>query len=87
MMSFIKNKFNYLLFFLVLIFPLFSNNGPIKIAFWNVENLFDLQDDTLKNDEDFLLGGKKNVTLDNYNLKLDNLSEVINILDADIIGL
>lgn len=87
MMSFIKNKFNYLLFFLVFSSPLFSNNGPIKIAFWNVENLFDLQDDTLKNDEDFLLGGKKNVTLDSYNLKLDNLSEVINILDADIVGL
>ena len=65
----------------------FSKNNTTKIAFWNVENLFDLVDDSLKNDEDFLIGAKKNVTQDSYNLKLENLSKVINNINSDIIGL
>ncbi len=77
----------YLLMFLINTIPVFPNNNTIKIAFWNVENLFDLKDDTLKNDEDFLIGGKKNVTEESYNLKLDNLSEVINNINADLFGL
>ncbi len=87
MIFFRHNNFIYLLIFLVFSVPVCSKNNPIKIAFWNVENLFDLKDDPLKNDEDFLIGAKKNVTLDSYNKKLDNLSEVINIINADLIGL
>ena len=87
MVNFKRNTFIYLLSFLVFNAPVFSKKNSIKIAFWNVENLFDLKDDSLKNDEDFLIGAKKNVTLDSYNLKLDNLSEVINNINADLIGL
>jgi len=60
---------------------------PIKIAFWNVENLFDLIDDPITNDDEYALGGRKNVTQDIYNLKFKNLSHVINKLDADVLGL
>ena len=33
----------------------------LSIGFWNVENLFDLEDDPDKNDDEFALGGRKNV--------------------------
>ena len=59
----------------------------IKVAFWNVENLFDMKDDPKTNDDEFALGGKKNVTQEIYDLKLKNMAEVINALAADILGL
>jgi len=59
----------------------------IKIAFWNVENLFDLLDDPHTNDNEFAIDGKKNVTQEIYDLKLKNMAEVINALDTDILGL
>ena len=34
----------------------------LKVAFWNVENLFDLIDDPKINDDEFAVGGKKYVT-------------------------
>ena len=36
---------------------------PLSIGYWNVENLFDIFDDPIKNDEEFSIGGRKNVTL------------------------
>ena len=59
----------------------------IKIAFWNVENLFDLLDDPHTNDNEFAIDGKKNVTQEIYDLKLKNMAEVIDALDTDILGL
>ncbi len=60
---------------------------PLTIGFWNVENLFDLTDDPNTRDEEFALGGKKNVTPDIYNLKLKNTAKVLTDLNADIVGL
>ena len=31
----------------------------LKVSFWNVENLFDLDNDPDKNDDEFSIGGKK----------------------------
>ena len=62
-------------------------SDPLKIAFWNVENLFDLEDDKHTNDNEFSIGGRKRVTKEIYQQKLPNLSEVIDRLDADILGL
>jgi len=78
-----------LIFILVsfLIFHASIAGETLKIAFWNVENLFDLENDPNTNDDEFALGGKKNVTAEIYNLKLKNMAEVINELDADILGL
>ena len=59
----------------------------IKIAFWNVENLFDLLDDPQTNDNEFAINGRKNVTQEIYDLKLKNMAEVIDALDTDILGL
>ena len=71
---------------------IFSGNSPafaksIKIAFWNVENLFDLKNDPNTNDDEFALGGRKNVTENIYNLKLENLTEIINKMNPDVLGL
>ena len=64
-----------------------SNTQSIKIGFWNVENLFDLEDDPLKNDDEFSLGGKKLITQEILNMKLDHMNEVISDLSVDILGL
>ncbi len=81
---------NYFLFITICFYSLIAqdNGDPnIKIAFWNVENLFDLKDDPLTKDDEYAIGGRKNVTEEIYNLKLKNLSEIMNALDADILGL
>lgn len=61
--------------------------GSIKIGFWNVENLFDIENDPLKNDDEFSLGGDKMVTKEILNMKLDHLVEVISDLNVDMLGL
>ena len=47
-----------------------------SVLFWNVENLFDCKDDTLKDDADFLPEGSYHWTPTRYWRKLDNLSRV-----------
>ena len=76
-------------FFALLVFitAVQAKTGPIKLAFWNVENLFDLEDDPRTRDNEYLIGGKKNVTRESYSLKLENLSEVIDQISPDILGL
>ena len=59
----------------------------LSIGFWNAENLFDLVNDPNKNDDEFALGGRKNVDQNIYNLKIKNSSEVVSDLDVDILGL
>ncbi len=59
----------------------------LSIGFWNVENLFDLEDDPNKNDDEFALGGRKNVDEKIYELKIKNSSEVLSDLNVDILGL
>ena len=73
---------------LTLLCPLLlAASDTLTVAFWNVENLFDLEDDPRKNDEEFALGGKKDVTQKIYDLKLEHCAEVLADLDADIVGL
>ena len=45
--------------------------------FYNVENLFDIFDDSTKNDNEFLPTGKKYWGVNKYNAKLENISKVI----------
>jgi len=54
------------------------------IAFYNLENLFDTENDTLINDEEFLPEGKRSWTEVRYNEKLDNMAFVISKLGTDI---
>ena len=59
----------------------------LRVSFWNVENLFDLDNDPDKNDDEFAINGRKNVTTDIYDLKLKNCGEVLKDLNADILGI
>ncbi len=63
------------------------NTKSIKVGFWNVENLFDLENDPLKNDDEFSLGGDKMITQEILDMKLDHMTEVISDLNVDILGL
>ena len=60
---------------------------PLSIGYWNVENLFDIFDDPTKNDEEFSLGGRKNVTQEIYDLKIKQSAEVLTDLSVDVLGL
>jgi len=73
----------YLFLYLALISSLFSQS--IKIANWNVENLFDLKRQGLEYDE--YIPNTHNWNKKSFNKKLNNLSEVICDIDADIIAL
>ena len=65
----------YLLVFLMLF--LCSETRAQKIMFWNLENLFDCNDDSLKDDQDFLPEGSYHWTRGRYWKKLDDLSRTI----------
>ena len=64
-----------------------SCSDLLSIGFWNVENLFDLENDPSKRDDEFAIGGKKNVTSDIYELKIKRSVEVLTDLNVDILGL
>ncbi len=65
--------------------------ADFKVMFYNVENLFDTQNDTLKNDEEFLPDGKRHWTFKKYHHKLHQISKVIAAAGkwgtVDVIGL
>ena len=60
---------------------------PLVVGFWNVENLFDLEDDLEKRDEEFARGGRKNMTQAILDQKLVHMAEVLTDLNADVVGL
>ncbi|NND93800.1 MAG: hypothetical protein HKN45_02990, partial [Flavobacteriales bacterium] len=69
-----------------------SNKDHLDVVFYNVENLFDTQNDPLKNDDDFTPNGRNEWSKGRYEKKLINLSRVIQSIDhgagnAAIIGL
>jgi len=65
--------------------------GDYRIMFYNVENLFDIFDDTLKNDDEFLPDGEKFWTYNRYLEKLANIAKVVTAIGMweapEIIGL
>jgi len=82
-----------LIFFLSIVCScsLWAQDTAMRVLFYNVENLFDAQDDPLKFDEDFTPDGKLGHTQERYEQKQENLSRVINAVypnsSADLIGL
>ena len=50
---------------------------PFRLMFYNVENLFDCQDDTLKDDDEFLPDSEKGWTYYRYWRKLNAVSKVV----------
>lgn len=82
---------------LIISFLLFSNVfaqkksiDTVAIAFWNLENLFDTEDDPIKDDQEFLPEAKSKWDKDKYEKKLFNLSRVIRSMNnekgPDILG-
>jgi predicted extracellular nuclease len=69
----------------LVIFMLSSHNGssqektprPLRLMFYNVENLFDIFDDTLKNDDDFLPNGVLRWNYTRYNSKINSIYKTI----------
>jgi endonuclease/exonuclease/phosphatase family metal-dependent hydrolase len=56
------------------------------VAFYNLENLFDFEDDPLTFDDDRTPNGKDHWTEALYNAKLKNMAKVISEIGADITG-
>src|SRR6056297_4213112 len=54
-----------------------DSEDAYKIMFYNLENLFDTKDDSLKNDEEFLPDGDRYWTKSKYYNKLNNIYKVI----------
>ena len=50
---------------------------PFRVMFWNVENLFDIKDDSQKNDDEFLPDATRNWTYFRYRDKLAKLAKTI----------
>ena len=75
-----------LIFQLTAVTPVLAGD-TLTVGFWNVENVFDLEDDPYKNDNEFAIGGKKRINEGIYNLKMDHVASVIEKIGADILGL
>jgi hypothetical protein len=54
-----------------------EKNKEFRIMFYNLENMFDPFDDTLKNDEEYLPGGIRGWTWKKFEKKLQNTAKVI----------
>lgn len=68
------------LFFLLLILPQFlfaQDTIPFRVAFYNVENLFDVHHDSLKNDHEFLPTSVRSWHYGRYKKKLTDIAKVI----------
>ncbi|MGB7394027.1 MAG: endonuclease/exonuclease/phosphatase family protein [Pricia sp.] len=80
-------KTRILIAFLTLSFTAIAQQKQYKIrtiAFYNVENLFDTENDTLIFDDDRTPEGKDHWTLDRYQKKLDNISMVLSEIGSDL---
>lgn len=64
-------------FLAFLMLCLFFETRAQRMVWWNVENLFDCQHDSLKEDHEFLPEGEYHWTKGRYWKKLDNLSRTI----------
>ena len=60
-----------------------DTNPSFHVMFYNVENLFDLEDDPLKNDEEFTPTGRNEWTEERYEKKLDGIARVIRSIGGD----
>lgn len=56
------------------------------IAFYNVENLFDFEDDPITFDDDRTPNGKDHWTEEIYNAKVKNIAKVISEIGSDVTG-
>lgn len=88
-----KLYFTHIVFLFATIFAVQSAVAQEKkaykvntIAFYNVENLFDYEDDPITFDDDRTPTGKDHWTEEIYNAKLKNTAKVISEIGADVTG-
>ena len=82
-----SHKIKYSFIFLICFTSFLLSQGPLTIGFWNIEKLFDIENDPNKNDDEFSLNGRKNVTQEIYDLKIKHSAEVLFDLNVDVLGL
>ena len=56
---------------------------PITLAFYNVENLYDTFDNTLVDDDDFLMTGKRRYSAEIYQEKISHIAKVLDEIGTD----
>ncbi|MBL0316534.1 MAG: endonuclease/exonuclease/phosphatase family protein [Flavobacteriales bacterium] len=61
-----------------------SGSDSLTVAFYNVENLYDVTDDPKTEDEDFTPEGKYKWTADRYAQKLQKLAEVFDAMPGEL---
>jgi hypothetical protein len=76
-------KYFFILFLFVYVYSVQAQEKTYKMAFYNTENLFDTENDTTINDEEFLPEGANAWTQERYQLKLENLSKVISQIGSE----
>ena len=78
---FLLYKICFLTFFFSFSFESYCQSGReegcYRLVFWNVENLFDIWDDTTKNDDDFTPRGENHWTKERYTHKLTNIYKTL----------
>ncbi len=72
-----KNRLSLILFILLITAGSLMAQQSYKLAFYNVENLFDTTDDPETLDEDFTPDGKQQWTPERYQAKLGKISQVL----------
>lgn len=82
---------NQLFAFLICWTAMANGQQMVQLGFYNVENLFDTENDSTINDEEFLPEGRNQWTYPRYTKKLDNLARAIVALGdwqpIDVLGL
>ncbi len=85
-------KLNYwfIFFFIISLSRVYSQQDKAykvnTIAFYNLENLFDFEDDPITFDDDRTPDGKDHWTEEIYNAKLKNMAKVISEIGLDVTG-
>ncbi len=74
-----KNQSTLIITLILLFFSsnLYAQQESFRVMSYNVENLFDIEDDPAKDDKDFLPGSDRHWTYGRYTNKLNNLARVI----------
>ena len=65
--------------------PFSAHTQTFRVAFWNTENLFAPQNDSLTNDDEFTPQGERHWTFKRYQEKLNGICKTIIALDSPII--
>lgn len=86
-MNFNLYRFSLLCFFALFISIVGYAQKDVRVAFWNVENLYDTIDDPQIKDEEFLPSAKNAWTAQRYKTKQKNTAQVIAAINPDILGM